>query len=129
MGQTLIKHETESMHMSQKLTLMKNQILEYDKSVGMNKKYGAVKHGSIRYIPCTLEFVEQKESKEKSLAAGRKNRLMQYFLVIDSRSSETSVNCENVEDFVENKEKKLMTVIYHLPDGTQKNGQPKLARK
>jgi len=29
--------------MSQKLTLMKNQIMEYDRYVGMNRKYGAVR--------------------------------------------------------------------------------------
>ena len=47
---------------------MKNQILEYDRAVGMNRKFGAVKIGTLRYFPVTLEFVEQKESKEKSLA-------------------------------------------------------------
>ena len=43
MGENLMKHEQESMHMAQKLTLMKNQIMEYDKHVGMGRKFGAVK--------------------------------------------------------------------------------------
>ena len=68
MQQKLMRHEQESMAQASKLTLMKNQILEYDRSVGMNRKYGAVKIGTLRYFPITLEFIEQKESKEKSLA-------------------------------------------------------------
>ena len=43
MGENLMKHETESAQMSQNLTLMKNQIMEYDRSVGMDRKYGAVR--------------------------------------------------------------------------------------
>jgi len=43
MSENLLKHENDSMEMSQKLTMMKNQILEYDRYVGMNRKYGAVK--------------------------------------------------------------------------------------
>jgi hypothetical protein len=43
MGDNLLKHEDDSMRMSQKLTLMKNQIMEYDRYVGMNRKYGAVR--------------------------------------------------------------------------------------
>ena len=48
MGENLLKHESESMQMAQKLTLMKNQIMEYDKHVGMNRKYGAVKISSLK---------------------------------------------------------------------------------
>ena len=43
MGENLLHHEEESMKMAQKLTLMKNQIMEYDRHVGMNRKYGAVR--------------------------------------------------------------------------------------
>ena len=48
MGENLLKHESESMHMAQKLTLMKNQIMEYDKYVGMDRKFGAVKIGNLK---------------------------------------------------------------------------------
>ena len=54
MGENLIKHESESMQMAQKLTLMKNEIMEYDKYVGMNRKYGAVRQGSSRLYACTV---------------------------------------------------------------------------
>lgn len=94
----------------------------------MNRKYGAVKSGTFQSTPVTLEFVEQKESREKSIAAGRKTRLIRYFLVIDSRSSETSVNCENIESIEEN-DKKMMVIIYNLPDGKDKDGKVKMARK
>ena len=107
---------------------MKNQILEYDKSVGMNRKFGAVKQGTLKSTPVTLEFIEQKESREKSIAAGRKTRLIRWFLVIDSRSSETSVNCENVESIEEN-DKKFLIIVYNLPEGKDKDGKVKMARK
>lgn len=42
------------MQMAQKLTLMKNQIMEYDKHVGLNRKFGAVKQGQIKPTACTV---------------------------------------------------------------------------
>lgn len=42
-SKNLLKHEDESMTMSQKLTLMKNQIMEHDRHQGMDRKYGAVR--------------------------------------------------------------------------------------
>jgi len=48
MSANLLRHENDSMEMSQKLTLMKNQIIEYDIYVGMNRKYGAVKIQTIK---------------------------------------------------------------------------------
>ena len=44
--------------MSQKLTLMKNQIMEYDRYVGMNRKYGAVRIQTIKHHPVTVSFFE-----------------------------------------------------------------------
>ena len=54
MGENLMKHESESMQMAQKLTLMKNQIMEYDKHVGMNRKFGAVKVSGLKSLACTV---------------------------------------------------------------------------
>lgn len=54
MGENLMKHESESMQMAQKLALMKNQIMEYDKHVGLNRKFGAVKQGQIKAQACTV---------------------------------------------------------------------------
>jgi len=54
MGQNLLHHEEESMKMSQKLTLMKNQIMEYDRHVGMNRKYGAVRIQALKNTPVTV---------------------------------------------------------------------------
>lgn len=56
-----MKHETESMHMAQKLTLMKNQILEYDRYVGMNRKYGAVKINTLKNVPVTVSTENQQK--------------------------------------------------------------------
>lgn len=38
----------------------------------------------------------------------------QYFLLIDSKSSEISINCENIENFSENDEGRLI-LIYMVP--------------
>jgi hypothetical protein len=54
MGENLLHHEDESMRMAQKLTLMKNQIMEYDKYVGMNRKYGAVRTAALKNTPVTV---------------------------------------------------------------------------
>lgn len=86
MGENLMKHESESMQMAQKLALMKNQIMEYDKHVGLNRKFGAVKQGQIKAQACTIEFEEQKEGKNNN-----------FYLVIDSKKQEVSINCENIE--------------------------------
>lgn len=58
MNENMIRHETESSDMANKLTLMKNQIMEFNLGMGMNKKYAAVKIGTIKHMPCSLEFVE-----------------------------------------------------------------------
>lgn len=91
MGENLMKHESESMQMAQKLTLMKNQIMEYDKHVGLNRKFGAVKQGQLKAQACTIEFEEQKDGKNKN-----------FFMVIDSKKQEVSINCENIESVAVN---------------------------
>lgn len=50
-------HEKESAEMASKLTLLKNQILENDADTGMNRKYTAVRIGTLRNYPCTFSFV------------------------------------------------------------------------
>jgi DNA repair exonuclease SbcCD ATPase subunit len=54
MGENLLKHEDDSMRLIQKLAMMKNQILEYDKYVGMNRKYGAVRVQALKNTPVTV---------------------------------------------------------------------------
>lgn len=54
LSNNLLKHENESMEMAQKITLMKNQMLEYDRFVGMNRKYGAVKVQTLKSTPITF---------------------------------------------------------------------------
>ena len=54
MSDNLMKHEVDNMEMERKLTLMKNQVMEYDRHLGMNRKYGAVKISTLKNIPCTV---------------------------------------------------------------------------
>ena len=131
MGENLLKHETESMEMAQKLTLMKNQIMEYDRHVGMNRKYGAVKITTLKHIPVTVsihlfninlqfEFVEDTEPTQK----GKK---FEWFLIIDSRQTEKTINCENIEEFIEKDDGRL-SLIYFIPEEA-KNEELKFKRQ
>ena len=108
--------------MGQNLSLMKNQILEYDKYVGTNRKYGAVKIGTLKNVPITLEFVEQK---------GSKNEIIHY-LIMDSRTTEISINCENIEEISECEDQRLK-LIYYIPEEPSifgiKDGTIKFSRK
>ena len=54
MAKNMLAHEHESMEMAQKLTLMKNQIMENDAAHGMMKRHPAVRLGRIRHHPCTV---------------------------------------------------------------------------
>ena len=54
MAKNMLAHEQESMDMAQKLTLMKNQIMENDAANGMMKRHPAVRLGRIRHHPCTV---------------------------------------------------------------------------
>ena len=54
MSKSMLGHEKESMEMAQKLTLMKNQIMENDAASGMMHRYAAVRLGTIRHHPCTV---------------------------------------------------------------------------
>lgn len=42
--------------MAQKLTIMKNQMMEADSCVGMSRKYGAVMICTIKDVPCTVSI-------------------------------------------------------------------------
>jgi hypothetical protein len=54
MSVSLMKHEEESMHLSQKLALMKSQVMEYDRFIGMDRKYGSVRIQTLKNYPVTV---------------------------------------------------------------------------
>ena len=56
MGKNMLFHEQESAEMAQKLTLMKNQIMENETGFGMEKRFGCVKKGLMGLKPqaCTV---------------------------------------------------------------------------
>ena len=115
LNQSLLDHEKESMRMSQKLSLMMDQILEYDAYVGTKRKFGGVKINNFFNEPVTLQFVEQIEKNSKNI---------HYFLIIDSKSIEITINCANIEQMCENQER-LLKIIYYIPE----IGQNRLQRK
>ena len=50
----LLKHEDDNMNLTQKLALMKNQIMEYDRYLGINRKYGAVRYQTLKNTAVTV---------------------------------------------------------------------------
>lgn len=51
-----MKHEEDTMYLSQKLALMKGQIMEYDRFIGMDRKYGAVRIQTLKNFPVTVSL-------------------------------------------------------------------------
>lgn len=62
---------------------MKNQIMEYDRYVGMGRKYGAVKISKLKNTPITFEFI-QDQNAEKNTNKKETN----WYLIIDSKDQE-----------------------------------------
>ena len=54
MSDNLLRHEDEQMTMAQKLALMKNQIMEYDRYIGIDRKYGSVRIQTLKNYPVTV---------------------------------------------------------------------------
>ena len=53
----MLMHEKEEADLAQKLTTLKNQIMENDTGFGMSKKYGCVKKGLLKGLrdqACTV---------------------------------------------------------------------------
>jgi len=67
-----------------------------------------------------IEFEEQRDSK----------KISNWFLVIDSKKSEVSINCENIEGMDVNGEDQLV-ITYYLPEGKghKDDAQGKFKRK
>lgn len=54
MSANLLKHEEKSMVLSQKITLMKNQMMEYNRHIGIDRKFGAVRCQTLKNYPVTV---------------------------------------------------------------------------
>eukprot|EP00347_Sterkiella_histriomuscorum_P016614 403352511 len=104
MSNSLMKHEKESGELASKLALMKNQIIESSIGSGIGKKFAAVKVGKLKQKPVALEFTEDKSG--------------QYFLIIDCKDYEVSVEFESVENILGTKDGKIQ-MLYYVP---QDNG-------
>ena len=108
MNNNMLHHEREERELAQKLTLMKNQIMESDASNGMNKRYAAVRLGTIRHHPCTILFVEGVSNAENEEDAG-------FYMVIDGRHETITIDCNNIDQFSEIEENGRLILVYHLP--------------
>ena len=108
MSNSMLHHERESMEMAQKLTLMKNQIMETDAAKGMEKRYAAVRLGTIRHHPCTVQFVEGVNDEESEQEAG-------FYMVIDGRHETITIDFNNIDQFSENEDTGRLILVYHVP--------------
>ena len=84
MSVSLMKHEEESMHLSQKLALMKSQIMEYDRFIGMDRKYGSVRIQTLKNYPVTVSFIVEvnrlySSNYKKIKHKGRKTKICNGF--------------------------------------------------
>ena len=114
MSKSMLGHEKESMEMAQKLTLMKNQIMESNAADGMLRRYAAVRLGTIRHHPCTVEFVKGEENN--------------FFMVVDGRHETITINFDNIDQFMENEETGRLNLVYHMPV-IKKNVEEMVKRK
>ena len=111
LGSNMMHHERESAEMAQKLTLLKNQIMENDTSNGLGMKYTAVRVGTLRYHPCSFSFVQGADPQE-------------YFMVVDSKQATTTINIDHVDSFQLDPDSARLVLVYHIP-----NDEGKLVKK
>ena len=118
----MLAHEQESMDMAQKLTLMKNEIMENDAANGMMKKHPAVRLGKIRHHPCTVStFNALSYSTVLLIACLRKQMEFvkgeeeDFFMVIDGRHETVTINFSNIDQFSENDETGRLVLVYSIP--------------
>lgn len=52
--QSLLNHEEESAQLANKLSCLKQQMMENETGYGLEKKFGCVKVMTLRSVPCTV---------------------------------------------------------------------------
>lgn len=73
MADSLLKHEHEEQDMASKLTLLKNQMMESNMGLGMDRRFSAVKIELLRNTACSIKFEENEH---------------EFFMIIDSKAAE-----------------------------------------
>ncbi len=54
MSANLMHHETESAELAQKLSILKQQMMDNDAGYGLSKKFGCVRIGRLKDTVCTV---------------------------------------------------------------------------
>ena len=67
----------------------------------MMHRYAAVRLGTIRHHPCTVEFVKGEEDE--------------YFMVVDGRHETVTINFGNIDQFTEIEDSGRLSLVYHIP--------------
>ena len=103
------------MQMAQKLTLMKNQIMENDAAGGMSHRYAAVRLGTIRHHPCTVSIFLSSTTDCSLQIEFVNGETEEVFMVIDGRHETITINFNNIDQFSENQDNARLTLVYHVP--------------
>ena len=82
--------------------------METDAANGMQRRFAAVRLGTIRHHPCTVQFMEGVPSAINEDDAG-------FYMVIDGRYETTTIDCNNIDSFNENEENGRLILVYHMP--------------
>ena len=115
---TLMERDKECQQLVNKLTQMKQQIIDNEHQHSVLKKFGAVKIGAFSKTACTMGYLTIADQTPH-----------QYFLLIDSKSSEISINCENIESFVMKDDFVGLQIIYFLPQKDWLGNQKAMERR
>lgn len=109
--------EQQSKELATKLALVKQQINETDSVLG--KKFACVLIGRIKDTACTIEFVVIEDKMP-----------FEYYLFVDSKSQEVSINCENIESFTADSKGKLSLAYWvQATDWTGAKVEGQMSRK
>ena len=81
---------------------MRTHLIENQTQLVMNRRFGCVRLTTFTKTSCAMNFLELTDKVPA-----------QYFLLIDSKSQEVSINCENIESFTA--QGTLMRLVYGVP--------------
>ena len=122
LGKNLLEHEQENGNLARMLSEMKQQIMDNETAFGTQKKFGCVIIGGIKKIACTVSHLSNNYGfnflfcfLQIEFVVIEEQIPFEYFLFIDKRSEEVSINCENVESFSRDPKTGRLSLAYTLP--------------
>ena len=88
LNQTVMDKEHSMQQLVNKMTEMKQHLIDYQTATAIQKKYACLKLTTWSKTACTISFLEMADQQPH-----------QFFLLIDSQKQDISINVENIETF------------------------------